>query len=131
MGYWNQGADGHSFALDSELVWGDAPADIMGAALEEIIKAFQRDRDRLPTQAELNAGLLFSSRPALERAAKEPVRGQGKEQGMTRDPMSETITKNIGRPYPRVFRGLKVTTVVRKSAGDVVKRGKQERSITK
>jgi hypothetical protein len=50
---------------------------------------------------------------------------------MTRDPMSETITKNIGRPYPRVFRGLKVTTVVTKSAGDVVKRGKQERSITK
>jgi hypothetical protein len=77
MGYWKQGEDGHSFALDSELIWGDAPADIMGAALEEIISVFQRDRDRPPTQAELNAGLLFSSRSALERAAKEPVRSRG------------------------------------------------------
>ncbi len=73
MGYWKQGEDGHSFAEDSELVWGDSPADIMGAALEEIIKVFRRDWDRQPTQAELNAGLLFSSRPQLERAAKEPV----------------------------------------------------------
>ena len=73
MGYWNQGEDGHSFALGSELIWGDSPPDIMGAALEEIISVFQRDRGRPPTQAELNAGLLFSSRPQLERAAKEPV----------------------------------------------------------
>jgi len=72
MGYWKHGEDGHSFALDSELIWGDQPADIMGAALEEIIEVFQRDRERPPTQAELNAGLLFSSRPQLERA-KEPV----------------------------------------------------------
>ncbi len=74
MGYWKQGVDGESFALDSELVWGDAPADIMGAALKEIIAVFQQDRERLPTQAELNAGLLFSSRSALERAMKEPVK---------------------------------------------------------
>ena len=74
MGYWKQGEDGHSFALESELVWGDAPADIMGQALAEIIAVFQQDRERLPTQAELNAGLLFSSRPQLKRAAKEPVR---------------------------------------------------------
>lgn len=78
MGYWSQGEDGHSFALNSELIWGDQPADIMGAALEEIIAVFQRDRERPPTQAELNAGLLFSSRPQLERAAKEPVGERGK-----------------------------------------------------
>ena len=78
MGYWKQGEDGHSFALDSELIWGDSPADIMDAALEEIIAVFQRDRERPPTQAELNAGLLFSSRPQLERAAKEPVGGRSK-----------------------------------------------------
>ena len=77
MGYWKQGEDGHSFALDSELIWGDQPADIMGAAIKEIISVFQRDRERLPTQAELNAGLLFSSRFQLERAAKEPVRSRG------------------------------------------------------
>ena len=73
MGYWKHGEDGHSFALDSELIWGDSPADIMGLAVKKIIAVFQRDRGRLPTQAELNAGLLFSSRTALERAAKEPV----------------------------------------------------------
>jgi hypothetical protein len=73
MGYWKQGEDGESFALESELIWGDSPADIMGAALKEIIAVFQRDRGRPPTQAELNAGLLFSSRPQLERAEKEPV----------------------------------------------------------
>lgn len=73
MGYWKQGEDGHSFAMDSELIWGDQPADIMGNALEEIIAVFQRDWDRLPTQAELNAGLLFSSRSALERATPAVV----------------------------------------------------------
>ena len=77
MGYWKQGEDGHSFALDSDLIWGDQPADIMGVALEEIIAVFQRDRGRPPTQAELDAGLLFSSRPQLARAAKEPVRSRG------------------------------------------------------
>ena len=77
MGYWEQSESGHSFAGGSGMIWGDQPADIMGAALEEIIAVFQRDRERLPTQAELNAGLLFSSRFQLERAAKEPVRSRG------------------------------------------------------
>lgn len=68
MGYWKQGEDGESFALEGELVWGDAPADIMGAALKEIITVFRQDRGRLPTEAEIKAGLLFSLRVALERA---------------------------------------------------------------
>jgi hypothetical protein len=73
MGYWKQGADGESFALDSDLIWGDSPADIMGNALKEIISVFQRDRERLPTEGEIKAGLLFSLRVALKRAANEPV----------------------------------------------------------
>lgn len=73
MGYWSHGKDGHSFALDSELIWGDSPADIMGEAVKKVIAVFQRDWERQPTQAELDAGLLFSSRPQLESAAKEPV----------------------------------------------------------
>ena len=68
MGYWSQGEDGESFALDSEMIWGDSPADIMGVALKEIIAVFQRDRKRPPTQAEIKAGLLFSLRGALKRA---------------------------------------------------------------
>jgi hypothetical protein len=68
MGYWKQGEDGHSFALDSELIWGDSPADIMGAALKEIIAVFHRDRGRLPSENEIKAGLLFSLRAALAKA---------------------------------------------------------------
>ncbi|KKK88193.1 hypothetical protein LCGC14_2745650 [marine sediment metagenome] len=73
MGYWEQSESGHSFAGGSGMIWGDQPADIMGNALGEIISVFQRDRDRLPTEAEVKAGLLFSLRVALKRAANEPI----------------------------------------------------------
>lgn len=69
MGYWQQDEDGCSFAMESELVWGDAPADIMGGALKRIIAVFKQDMGRPPTEAEVRAGLLFSLRGALERAA--------------------------------------------------------------
>jgi hypothetical protein len=42
MGYWAQRHDGDSFAVDSDLIWGDAPADIMGDALDKIIEVFKR-----------------------------------------------------------------------------------------
>lgn len=74
MGYWEQNENGVSFAQSRNhetLIWGDQPADIMGAALKEIISVFQRDRDRLPTEGEIKAGLRFSLRVALESAAKE------------------------------------------------------------
>jgi hypothetical protein len=43
--------------------------------------------------------------------------------------MSDTITKNTGCPYPKIFRGIKVTSVVTK----IGKRASQlrERPITK
>jgi len=65
MGYWAQTRDGGSFAETSELVWGDAPADIMSQALEDIIKVFIRDKNRIPTEDEIKAGLLFSLHVAL------------------------------------------------------------------
>ena len=74
MGYWKQNEQGVSFAdakNHEELIWGDQPADIMGNALKEIIAVFLRDRDRLPTEAEIKAGLLFSLRVALERAESD------------------------------------------------------------
>ena len=74
MGYWKQAADGGSFALESELIWGDAPADIMGIALDKIISVFQFDRSRLPTEDEIKAGLLFSLRVALRRAAEPSIK---------------------------------------------------------
>ncbi len=68
MGYWKQSEEGHSLQICGDLIWGDQPADIMGAALKEIIAVFQRDKGRPPTEAEIKAGLLFSLRGALERA---------------------------------------------------------------
>lgn len=69
MGYWQQTKDGHSLTMeDTGLIWGDQPADIMGAALDEIIRVFTRDRGCLPTEAEVKAGLMFSLPHALEKA---------------------------------------------------------------
>ena len=69
MGWWKQDTEGLSFALDersdSELRWGDAPADIMGSALVRIFAEFQEAYRRKPTEAELKAGLMFSARPLL------------------------------------------------------------------
>ena len=65
MGYWKQNEEGHSLQCEGDMIWGDQPADIMGAALKEIIDVFQRDQERLPTEAEIKAGLLFSLRVAL------------------------------------------------------------------
>ncbi len=72
MGYWNQTKEGGSLAReDTGLVWGDQPADAIGDALDKIIACFKRDLGRLPKQAEVKAGLLFSLAVALERAKKE------------------------------------------------------------
>jgi hypothetical protein len=60
MGYWHQGPSGESFSEGSEMVWGDAPADAMGDALDRIIQAFKDDVGRAPTKAEVRAGLEFS-----------------------------------------------------------------------
>ena len=60
MGYWSQGEAGDSFNMDSDLVWGDAPADVMDEAIDKIVRIFQEDVGRLPTQNELVAGVRFS-----------------------------------------------------------------------
>lgn len=72
MGYWTQNAQGNSFAEtpegEPEMIWGDAPADVMGDALDVIIRVFQRDVGRAPTKAEILAGVEFSVDMALEDA---------------------------------------------------------------
>jgi hypothetical protein len=64
MGYWSTSADGVSFAENEgeEMVWGDAPADVMDDALDRIERIFRDDGNRPPTKAEILAGLLFSLR---------------------------------------------------------------------
>lgn len=75
MGYWATNAEGHSFTDDEsgEMMWGDAPADAMDDALEEIIKAFRADLGRAPSLGELKAGLLFSAQAALDAEQKKRV----------------------------------------------------------
>lgn len=67
MGWWNQDAEGHSLIPEETgLVWGDGPADVMGAALDEIVALFEAVVGRKPTMDELKGGLLFSARSYLE-----------------------------------------------------------------
>jgi hypothetical protein len=68
MGYWPQSEEGTSFA-DAEngqpMVWGDSPADIVDHALWQIRAVFLKDVGRMPTRAEVMAGLTFSTNVAL------------------------------------------------------------------
>lgn len=74
MGWWTTNEEGHSFApvedSDSELMWGDGPADHMDDALAAIIAEYRRDLGRAPSLEELKAGLLFSAQSALEEDEK-------------------------------------------------------------
>ena len=71
MGWWKQSAEGHSFAEDNELSWGDGPADIMGPALDRIFAEFKAKYGRKPTVEELQAGVMFSARPMLVEEVAE------------------------------------------------------------
>jgi hypothetical protein len=66
MGYWEQNEQGHSFAerddADKEpLIWGDQPADAVDNAIQQIVAVFVKDIGRLPSRAEMMAGLTFST----------------------------------------------------------------------
>jgi hypothetical protein len=39
MGYWRSNEEGHSF--EGSLTWGDAPADVMDEAIDNIIAIFK------------------------------------------------------------------------------------------
>lgn len=59
MGYWSQHADGTSFAVDSDMVWGDQPSDILDDAIDKAVEVFTRDVGRAPTKEEMLAGFKF------------------------------------------------------------------------
>lgn len=59
MGYWTTAPSGSSFDEDGPLMWGDAPADAMAEGFDDAVFAFTRDLGRLPTVAEVVAGVLF------------------------------------------------------------------------
>lgn len=61
MGYWSTNETGNSLVVENTgMVWGDAPADAMDEAIAVISKAFKNDVGRLPTKAEIRAGLEFA-----------------------------------------------------------------------
>ena len=43
-----------------EYCWGDEPSDILDSAVEEIMKVFKKEWERLPTVFELEEGLRSS-----------------------------------------------------------------------
>lgn len=66
MGYWEQSEEGYSFTgadrTPEPLIWGDQPADIVDDAIWQITAVFIKDVGRLPSKAEMMAGLTFSTR---------------------------------------------------------------------
>lgn len=65
MGYWEQSETGASFSWrdgdGAPFIWGDTPADIVGAAINGVVAAFLHDVGRLPSRGELMAGITFST----------------------------------------------------------------------
>jgi hypothetical protein len=57
MGYWGHTPKGKK----KELIWGDAPADVLDNAVDQIIGIFVSDMGRKPTKAELLYGMEFCS----------------------------------------------------------------------
>jgi hypothetical protein len=62
VGWWSQDKNGFSFAEDSDMIWGDGPADTIGEAIDSIVAEFVEDTGRRPTRDEIHAGLDFSLR---------------------------------------------------------------------
>lgn len=57
MGWWS---------TEDELLLGDRPADILGAAYAEIVSLYEAEAGRKPTRAELQRLVEFTLRPFLE-----------------------------------------------------------------
>ncbi len=75
MGWWTQDEEGHSFAHaeGKEMMWGDAVADIMDEALDQIIQHYERFLNRRPTKSEIMAGLKFSTNTLDENMNELPI----------------------------------------------------------
>ena len=81
MGWWTTNEEGVSF-VESELSWGDGPADILDEALEQIDKEFIEAWGRPATTEELLAGLKFSYRLRRDEAGKLVVRDSIEERSI-------------------------------------------------
>jgi hypothetical protein len=66
MGWWAQDKDGYSFVEDSQMVWGDGPADTVGDAIDAIVSEFLEEVGRRPSRDEIHAGIDFCLRAVDE-----------------------------------------------------------------
>lgn len=74
MGWWETNEEGVSFEHSRDgMVWGDAPADIVDGALHDIRQQYIAEWGRLPSRAEIIAGLGFSLRVFLEHLPERPA----------------------------------------------------------
>jgi hypothetical protein len=121
MGYWPQSEEGTSFA-DAEngqpMVWGDSPADIVDHALWQIRAVFLKDVGRMPTKAEVMAGLTFSTNVALDDLPTTVAEAEDKAARALLDVDMETYEQQ----YWRAFGGDVSTPRSVIDAGDYVNR---------
>lgn len=76
MGWWEQSAEGESLMntdlpQEQKLLWGDGPADVIDNALTKVKVEFLRNVGRMPSKAEIIAGIAFSTR-VLDELAETP-----------------------------------------------------------
>jgi hypothetical protein len=74
MGWWETNEEGVSFEHSRDgMVWGDGPADEVDGALHNIRQQYIAEWGRLPSRAEIIAGLGFSLRVFLEHLPERPA----------------------------------------------------------
>lgn len=76
MGWWEQDAEGNSLVVtglpdEKKLLWGDGPADVIDSALAQVKIEFLKDLGRMPSRAEIVAGIAFSTR-VMDELAEVP-----------------------------------------------------------
>lgn len=62
MGWWITDAEGNSLLREGDLWSGDAPADILGDAFDEIDREYEEQFGRKPSLAEIYASVRFVAR---------------------------------------------------------------------
>jgi hypothetical protein len=77
MGYWNTTAEGGSLQVgDTDMLWGDQPADIIDEAIEKLIERLTKELGRYPTVEELDALKFTGGKrrpPELEQGVDKAI----------------------------------------------------------
>lgn len=98
MGYWAQAPDGRSFVdgvrhadEHDKLIWGDAPADILDAGKENLIRRLATELGRKPTVDEVDLAALDA--PEMAEAITKASEAFAEDVG--RKPTQTEITAGL------------------------------------